>query len=193
MASKDKNNPQTPDEDERDEERALGDGLIVPGTNLISASAADAAAPQPEAEEELAATDLGTSKYVHAAFLAAGILGAFLTGRVITTAWNYLSQWSVAVNAVPQLLSVGEVERDRLAGVLGVILGLGAVIYAYRKESVRRWADDVALELSKVTWPDKDAVTNGTVVVLVASIIAMVYVMILDRFWGFLTSLIYET
>jgi hypothetical protein len=32
---------------------------------------------------------------------------------------------------------------------------------------------------------------NGTLVVVVASMVATVYVAILDRFWGFLTTLVY--
>jgi preprotein translocase subunit SecE len=65
------------------------------------------------------------------------------------------------------------------------------VFNQYRKESVRGWADDVALELSKVSWPTRETVTNGTIVVLVASAVATVYVALLDRFWGFVTSLVY--
>ena len=53
------------------------------------------------------------------------------------------------------------------------------------------WADAVAGELSRVTWPTRDIVLNGTLVVVVASAIATVYVTILDRFWSFLTNLVY--
>jgi preprotein translocase subunit SecE len=42
-----------------------------------------------------------------------------------------------------------------------------------------------------VTWPDKDTVTNGTIVVMVAGLIATLYVTVLDRFWGYLTNMIY--
>jgi preprotein translocase subunit SecE len=49
----------------------------------------------------------------------------------------------------------------------------------------------VAAELSKVTWPTREAVLNGTLVVVVARMIATVYVTILDRIWSFLTTLVY--
>ena len=62
---------------------------------------------------------------------------------------------------------------------------------SYRKESVRTWANEVAAELSKVTWPTREAVLNGTVVVVVASALATVYVAVLDKIWGFLTTLVY--
>jgi preprotein translocase subunit SecE len=42
-----------------------------------------------------------------------------------------------------------------------------------------------------VTWPTREAVLNGTLVVVVASALATVYVTILDRIWSFLTTLVY--
>jgi preprotein translocase subunit SecE len=48
------------------------------------------------------------------------------------------------------------------------------------------------MELAKVTWPNKKEVTSGTVVVVVASIIATIYLTLLDRFWGFVTDLVYR-
>jgi preprotein translocase subunit SecE len=65
------------------------------------------------------------------------------------------------------------------------------VIQIYRKERIRNWADEVAAELTHVTWPTRETVMNGTLVVVVASMVATVYVAILDRFWGFLTTLVY--
>ena len=75
--------------------------------------------------------------------------------------------------------------------VLGVVIGIAAVVQTYRRATIRKWADEVALELSKVTWPDKETVTNGTVVVIVGSTVAAIYVALLDRVWMFVTSLIY--
>jgi preprotein translocase SecE subunit len=43
-----------------------------------------------------------------------------------------------------------------------------------------------------VTWPNKEAVTNGTIVVVVASAVAAVYIALLDRLWTFVTALIYD-
>ena len=65
------------------------------------------------------------------------------------------------------------------------------MIQTYRTERIRGWANEVALELTKVTWPNRDMVTNGTIVVVIASMIATVYVTLLDRFWGYLTQLVY--
>jgi preprotein translocase subunit SecE len=140
--------------------------------------------------EDVAAT-LGSERYVHAAFFAAGILTAFLSSKVLVLIWNSLSGWSAAVRVLPQLVSFTEEERDSYALIAGAVIGALTVIQSYRKESVRTWAGEVAAELSKVTWPTREAVLNGTLVVVVASALATVYVTILDRIWLFLTTLVY--
>jgi preprotein translocase subunit SecE len=140
---------------------------------------------------ENAASTLGSERYVHAAFFVAGILAAFIASKTLVLVWNSLAGWSAAVRAVPQLVSYSEEQRDSVALVAGAGIGTLTVIQAYRKENVRIWANEVAAELSKVTWPTREAVVNGTLVVVVASALATVYVTILDRIWSFLTTLVY--
>lgn len=141
--------------------------------------------------DEVATTQLGSQRYVHAAFFVAGILIAYLSGKVLSASWSYLADWAPAARAVPQLVSIPEDERDSLTLVAGAVIGTASVIQVYRKEAIRRWADEVAAELAKVTWPNRETVVNGTLVVVLASAIATVYVAILDRFWSFLTTLVY--
>ena len=134
---------------------------------------------------------LGTSKYVHAAFFGAAILAAYICGKILQGVWNNLAEWPLAVRHVPQLVGYPEEERETLTLILGAVVGLLLVLRLYRKPNIKNWANDVASELARVTWPTKDQVTNGTIVVVVASIVAAIYVAILDRFWGFLTNLVY--
>lgn len=135
--------------------------------------------------------NLGTERYVNAAFFAGGVLLAFLIGRTLAGLWNTLAEWPAAVRAVPQVLTYAEDERPGYTIVVGALLALIIVISIYRKAHVRQWADEVATELYKVHWPDREVVTNGTIVVIVASLFATIYVGILDRIWGFITNLVY--
>ena len=177
------------DEDESADEQALGDvpradvGLTVGGGGGDDGGETGEGARTP--------ASLGATKYVHAAFFGAGILVAYLSGKLLWTAWNNLAEWPTAVRAVPQLLRYAEDDRQTFSMIGGALIGVVAVIQTYRKEHIRRWADEVAIELSKVTWPDKETVTNGTVVVVIASAVATVYIALLDKFWGFLTTLVY--
>ena len=91
---------------------------------------------------------------------------------------------------MPQLLRYAEDERPTYTTLIGAVIGLITVIHVCARW-LRRWADDVALELSKVTWPKKEIVTNGTIVVIAAGLFATVYIGLLDRLWGFVTTLVY--
>jgi len=147
--------------------------------------------PIVSAEGEAVIESLGTDKYVFAAFFGAGIAFAFLLGKALAALWSHLVEWPWAVRAVPQLLRYAEDERPTYTTSVGAVLSVLTVVYCLRNEGLRRWADDVAIELSKVTWPEREAVTNGTIVVIVAGIFATVYVGLLDRLWGFVTMLVY--
>jgi len=137
------------------------------------------------------ATGLGAARYVHAAFFLIAILGAYVSSKALVLAWGAIAEWPAAVRAVPQLVAYAEDQREEVTLVVGLAAGTIGVIQAYRKETVRGWADSVASELSRVTWPTRETVLNGTLVVVLASAIATVYVTILDRFWSFLTTLVY--
>jgi preprotein translocase SecE subunit len=138
-----------------------------------------------------AVVELGATKYVQTAFFAAGIGAAYFLGKVLNAAWNALAEWPAAVRQVPFLVRYGEDERPTFTLVAGAVLGLVLTIYYYRQEGLRRWAGEVASELSKVTWPKREQVTNGTIVVLAAGAFATVYVGLLDRLWSFVTMLVY--
>jgi len=187
------------DKDDKLNDAESDDGEVSSSEALATTSESNALEGEAEAGaidtdgEEVAegVVALGSERYVHAAFFLAGILAAFVASKTFVLVWNSLSGWSAAVRAVPQLVSYTEEQRDSIGLVVGAIVGALTVIQSYRKESVRTWANDVAAELSKVTWPTREAVLNGTVVVVVASALATVYVTILDRIWSFLTTLVY--
>jgi preprotein translocase subunit SecE len=168
--------------------QAVPSQLEVPGQLALGAAKGDNA---DDVEERGVAGSLGAAKYVHAAFFAVGILAAFLGSKILGGAWTHLAEWPAAVRALPQLVAFSEEQRDTYCLVGGAVIGALGVLQAYRKESVRIWADEVATELSKVSWPNREAVMNGTLVVIVASMIAAVYVAVLDRFWSFLTTWVY--
>jgi preprotein translocase subunit SecE len=186
------------DNDEKLNDAENGDGEVSSDETSESealATTSEAALAEGEPSEgedgENAASSIGAERYVHAAFFVAGILAAFIASKTLVLVWNSLAAWPVAVHALPQLVSYTEEQRDTVAMVAGAAIGTLTVVQSYRKEKVRTWAGEVAAELTKVTWPTREAVLNGTVVVVVASALATVYVTILDRIWSFLTTLVY--
>jgi preprotein translocase SecE subunit len=145
----------------------------------------------PKEEEAPVAGHIGVQRYVHASFFAAGILAAYLSGKLLLSAWNSLADWPPAVRSLPFLIEYNEQDRASLTLVIGAVVGLVMILRYYRRPAVRSWATDVAGELARVTWPNKDTVTNGTIVVLVAAAAATIYISLLDRLWGYLTNLVY--
>jgi preprotein translocase subunit SecE len=167
--------------------------VTIPEHDLLSTddSPAEVKATAGAGADDGTPAQLGATKYVHAAYFAAAILAAYLADRVFISIWNRLAEWPAAVRFLPLLLRYGEGERSTFGMVFGVLVGVVVLWQIYTRRQVRDWADEVAIELSRVTWPTKEQVTNGTIVVLVASAVAAIYVALLDRFWGFVTTLVY--
>jgi preprotein translocase subunit SecE len=193
MAKDDEDETRNPNEDDESSEETSAEEAGAEETSESEATGEETseAATAEGTEDEGAAGSLGATRYVHAAFFAAAIIGAYIAGKLLGLTWGAIAEWPAAVRAVPQLVAYGEEQREGICLGAGAALGTLVVIQSYRKPSVRAWADDVAGELSRVTWPSRETVMNGTIVVVLASAIATVYVTILDRFWSFVTTLVY--
>ena len=142
---------------------------------------AAAASERPEVEEDGTPIQLGYQRYVYAAYMAGALAVAFLVAKAGHAAWYRLGQWK------PEL---GEPQDELLFPVAGLI-GVIVAVYYWRKAEARRYANEVAEELSKVTWPSRKEVTNSTTVVVLTTVFATVFFALMDRFWGFITDKIY--
>lgn len=191
MATSDEKDEKLNDAEDGGGEASSDEALVKAAEGSEGEQSTELAAPGEGDDAVEGAVHIGSERYVHAAFFVAGILAAYVASKTIALAWSELSAWPAAVRAVPQLVAHTEEERDGYALIAGAAVGTLTVLQSYRKEHVRTWANEVAAELSKVTWPTREAVLNGTVVVVVASTLATVYVTILDRIWSFLTTLVY--
>jgi preprotein translocase SecE subunit len=74
---------------------------------------------------------------------------------------------------------------------LAALIGAASALYYWRRTRARQLAEEVATEMSKVTWPTRNEVTSGTVVVIVTTVISTVFFALMDKFWGFVTNLVY--
>ncbi len=125
---------------------------------------------------------LGYQRYVYAAFMAAALIVAFVVAKMGHAAWYRLSQWK------PE---IGE-PQDEYVFPLAAVVGVLLAVYYWRKPEARQYADEVAEELSKVTWPSRKEVTNSTTVVVMTTVFATVFFALMDRFWSFITDKIYS-
>jgi preprotein translocase SecE subunit len=124
---------------------------------------------------------LGYKRFVYAAYFAGAIAVAFFIAKAGDAAWMRLGLWKPVF---------GEPKDEIVMPVAAAIGGLTA-FYFWRDARTRELAEEVAQELAKVTWPTKEQVTNGTAVVVVTTLFATLFFALMDRFWGFVTNLVY--
>jgi preprotein translocase subunit SecE len=144
-----------------------------------------------EGEGEVLPTHLGAQKYVYSSFIAAGLIFAYIVGRSLHGIWAMLSNRDFFALRFPWATSIHDDTKSTYAMVAGGLIAIVVSLRTLRRPSVRQWADDVAGELVKVKWPNRKEVQNSTVVVIATSLIAVTYLFLLDRFFGFLTDRIY--
>jgi preprotein translocase subunit SecE len=178
------------DEKTRDASTDAGDEPAEGETDLVRAEDASTAMAPEGGDGELP-TQLGSARYVLAGFFAVGIAITFVVGKMVAGGWNRLADTPWVARQVPFISALAEDDRATYATALGALVGVTATVYAYRRPDVRVWTSDVAAELAKVSWPSKKEVTNSTIVVIAAGTFATVFLALLDRFWGFVTNLVY--
>lgn len=153
-----------------------------PSPDAVPPEDTDADDEQEAAVHDQAPVQLGYQRYVYAAYMAGALLSAFLAAKIGHVAWYRLGQWK------PEF---GE-PKDELVYIVAAALGVLIALYYWRKPSARQYANEVAEELSKVTWPSRKEVTNSTTVVVFTTLFATLFFALMDRFWSFITDKIYS-
>jgi preprotein translocase SecE subunit len=172
-----------------DEPLARSDDGALASSSAELVSEANAAETNADAEKydvalvggAVAPTQLGTRRFVYAAYFAGAITIAFLLSKLVDVGWVKLQTY------VP---AIGE-PRDEIVMALSGVIGALVAVYFWRRTRARQLAEEVATEMSLVTWPSRTEVTNGTVVVIVTTLVSTVFFALMDKFWGFVTNLVY--
>ncbi len=174
------NDPKT--QDEKDAELAALEAAEA--TDASALAKVDVPSSEPEGddgEDGVAPAQMGEKRYVYGAYFAGAVMIAFIVSKILHTAWVKLGLWK------PQF---GE-PRDDVLFLLSAAIGGAAAFYYWRRTRARQLAEEVAQELSKVTWPTKQEVTSSTAVVIITTAVATVFFALMDRFWGFVTNFVY--
>ena len=137
--------------------------------------------PTVSASEDLVSHQLGSRRFVYGAYLVFAVGITFIVSKFADLAWRKLAAWKPGF---------GEPSSELLI-FASALTGVTAAVIAWRSHRTRDLVDEVAAELSKVTWPSRTEVNNSTSIVLVTTAVATVFFFLLDRFWGFMTGLVY--
>jgi len=145
---------------------------------------AEKAAADAEAAELGTPQQLGHKRFVYAGYMGGAIAIAFLLSKIGNLAWYRVSQWK------PQW-GLGDPKDELIMGV-GAVIGAMVALYYWRKKKARQYIEEVAEELSKVTWPSRKEVTNSTAVVVFTTLSMTVFFALMDQFWRYVTDKIYS-
>jgi preprotein translocase subunit SecE len=132
-----------------------------------------------------APVQLGYRRYVYAAYMAAAIGTAFLSTKVIDYAWFKTAQWK------PGWFGQYVEPVDEAVVITGGLIGIGVALYYWRHKKVRTLIEEIAEELTRVTWPSRQEVTNSTTVVIIATAFATIFFALMDQFWLWVTKHVY--
>ncbi len=132
-----------------------------------------------------APVQLGYRRYVFAAYMAAAIAIAFLSTKVIDFAWFKTAQWK------PEWFGQHVEPVDEVVVLMGGAIGVIFAIYYWRNKKVRTLIEEIAEELTRVTWPSRQEVTNSTTVVIIATAFATIFFALMDQFWLWVTKHVY--
>jgi preprotein translocase subunit SecE len=163
------------------EDEARPADLVLAGGDALAKEDADGREPAEDDGDVVVPTQLGSQRFVFAAYFAGGIAIAFLLSKAMSYAWLRLATYKP---------SIGE-PHDEVVMPIAALVGALTAIYYYRDQKTRTLAEEVASELGKVSWPTRDEVVNGTFVVIVTTLAATTFFALMDRFWGFVTNLVY--
>lgn len=152
-------------------------------TETESESELESASPPATSDEELVMpTQMGHKRFVYAAYLSGAIAIAFIGHKLIDYAWYKLHDWKP--NSIPE-------SSDELSVVVALALAAGVTLYYWRQAKARILVEEVAEELTKVTWPTRQEVTSSTTVVIITTLLATVFFALMDQFWLWVTKHVY--
>jgi len=118
---------------------------------------------------------LGLERWVQLGFVVGALLLFWLLENVVSAVWYIFAD-----------------PNDLLVTFGSLLGGVAAAIALYRHRALNQMSHEVAEELSKVTWPTRKETSSSTVVVIVTSIIAAIFLGVFDAIWSQFTDLVYK-
>ena len=171
--------PESSDEEQSDQEETVALEPTVEPKPIVETK------PDDNGPSPTAPVQLGYRRYVYAAYMAGAIAIAFLSTKAIDYAWFKTAQWK------PQWFGQYVEPVDEVVVVSGGIIGVAVAIYYWRHKKTRTLIEEIAEELTRVTWPTRQEVTNSTTVVIIATAFATIFFALMDQFWLWVTKHVY--
>lgn len=124
----------------------------------------------------------GNQRFVIFSFLAGG-------GLLWATFAKIFAAIAYAAN-LPDAAILGN--QFTVTTLLGMLVGVGAVVFTLKHAPSYTYAEEVVAELRKVTWPDRKETQTATIVVIVTTLVIAAILGVFDLVWAKLTGFIYS-
>lgn len=122
-------------------------------------------------------------KYVRLSFVVTGLLVWIMVAAFLGAILGWISP-----NLDKPLLGA----QFAVSDLLGLLAGIGTVVFLWFSEPVSKFGMEVAGELRNVTWPTWPETRVGTIVVVVTTVVVSLILGLFDAVIGALTSVIYR-
>jgi preprotein translocase subunit SecE len=118
---------------------------------------------------------MGNTKWVHLMFAVGGLLLAYLLVQTTDWIWGYFAK-----------------PKEIYVNMIGISAGAIFTYFAWRNADLFAKSQEIANELSKVTWPTRKETSAATVVVIITTIIISAILGLFDLVWSWATGIIYS-
>jgi preprotein translocase subunit SecE len=119
------------------------------------------------------------SKIMNLCFLVCAFVAWLLVSKALDAVFgilkiNYGMEWVVS-----------------LPNVVGILAGIVLFIFMNRAQKIRLFADDVIVEMTKVTWPERKETVLSTGIIIIMVAIASLILLGFDFVWGTIVKFIF--
>ena len=129
------------------------------------------------------------NRLVVASFVLFALLFGIFLEHVLLSGFSLFSGTQPLTTTLLSLpVGPGEPKDFSWATIIGLGISCGLFAWAYVNPVYNNVAQEIAIELRKVTWPSMEETRAATIAVIVASLIAAVLLGLFDVFWQFLTD-----
>jgi len=118
---------------------------------------------------------MGNTKWVHLMFALGGLVLAYLLVQTTEWIWGYFAK-----------------PKDFIVLPVGFVAAVVITLRYWRNKETFTKAQDIMMELMKVTWPTRKETSAATVVVIITVIIFSIFLGLFDMLWSWATSIIYS-
>lgn len=133
-------------------------------------------------DEEVTTGTLGIERWVQFAFIGGALAAFWMLDHIVLATWEQ----------VADLANLSADPNPTYATAAAAILAIVGIVIAYKNPKINKFSNEVAAELSKVTWPTRKDTYAQTIVVVIVSVIAAIILGVFDAAWSSVTDLIYK-